>query len=405
MTGASSNSRPPAPDGPGSSLRALQEQLDRFWPGRLAAQSIGRFEVFEELGHGSYGTVFRARDRALECERALKVPNPETLASPRALARFIGEAQKASRIDHPNVVRVFEADPDCVIPYIVMELCSEGSLASWLARRPADLPVPALWAAALVAEIADGVHQAHAVGVLHRDLKPGNILLTRAGEGHGADLPAFRPKVSDFGLARVLECDAGLAQVSSRGGLVGTMPYMSAEQARGAATVRETADVYSLGVILFELVARCRPFSGSSEAEILSRLLDDTPPPSLRTIRPDLPPDLETVCRTAMAKSAGDRYSTAAEFADDLRRFLRDEPIKGSPWWKRARAGFRRRRSLVAQAGLAALCVGLAATGLGYKSRKEASVWLARLKAADVASIPELIAERDPPNPMLESVP
>jgi len=401
MTEAFSDSTLPSSREPNSSIRELQDQLDRFWPGRLAAQSIGRFEVLEELGRGSYGTVFRARDRNLGCERALKVPNPATLASPRALDRFIGEARKASRIDHPNVVRVFEADQDCVIPYIVMEYCSEGSLADWLARRPAEPSVPASWAATLVAEIADGVHQAHIAGILHRDLKPGNILLTRVGESHDADLPAFCPKVSDFGLARVLESDAGLAQFSSRNGLVGTLPYMSPEQARGDATVRTSADLYSLGVILYELVTRGRPFFGSNDAELLGRILDDAPAPSPRTIRPDLPSDFETVCRTAMAKSVGDRYPTAAEFADELRRFVRHEPVKGSPWWKRARARVRRRRSYVAVSGLVVLSVSVAAMGLNYLSKKEATVWLTRIAAADVASLPELIAERDPPDPRL----
>jgi hypothetical protein len=401
MTEGSPDFAPLTRDGTGSSLRELQEQLDRFWPGRLAAQSIGRFEVLEELGRGSYGTVFRVRDRNLGCERALKVPNPETLASPRALDRFIGEACKASRIDHANVVRVFEADSDCVIPYIVMEYCSEGSLAGWLAQLPADFSVSAPWAAALVAEIADGVHQAHIEGVLHRDLKPGNILLTRIGEGLDSLLPTFRPKVSDFGLARVLESDAGLARLSSRTGLIGTLPYMSPEQARGDAAVRAAADVYSLGIVLFELVTRGRPFSGSNDAEVLGRLRDDAPTPSPRTIRPDIPRDLETVCRTALAKAPGDRYQSAAQFADDLRRFTRGEPVNGSAWWKRARAEVHRRRSYFASLGMVVLFVGIAATGLDYKFRKEASVWLARLAATDVASLPELIAERDPPDPRL----
>ncbi len=360
-------------------------------------ERIGRFEVIGVLGHGGYGTVLRVRDLKLGCERAMKVPNPDTLASPRSLARFMDEARKAVIIDHPNVVRVLEADEVFALYYMVMEYCPEGSLAGWLTRRPPDRPIPPRWAAALVAEIADGVQQAHAAGLLHRDLKPGNVMLVRVGDPDDADPPAFRPKVGDFGLAKAMGESPGRLECTASGAMVGTLAYMSPEQARGEKTIREGTDVHGLGAILFELLTRSVPYPGSSEAEVLARILGDGPPPSPRSLCPVIPRDLDTICRTALARKPEDRYATAAQLADDLRRFLRNDSVKGSPWWKRARAGLRRHRSCAALAGLAVLLAAAVVAGLPDEDRKDASIWLTRLRAAHISEIPDLIAERPQP--------
>ena len=329
----------------------------------------------------------------------MKVPRPETLASASAMARFVEEGRKAVRIEHPNVVRVLDADAVGPICYIVMEYCPDGSLAAWLAGRPADHPIPPRWAAALVAEIAGGVQEAHALGIMHRDLKPGNVLLVRAGEDDSADIPSFRPKVSDFGLAKVLdEAGVTLGGETSAGVAMGTRGYMSPEQFRGDRPVREPSDVYSLGVILFELLTRKRPYAGPDGDAHAGRWLDDSPPPSLRAIRPDIPRDLETICRTCLAKAPGDRYRTAACLADDLRRFLKGDPVEGSPWWKRARGDLRRHRAgLLVGATALVLAVSLWAT-VETINRGKANSWLTQLGSALLGDLPILIAERDPPD-------
>jgi hypothetical protein len=251
----------------------------------------------------------------------------------------------------------------------------------------------------LVAEIADGVHEAHRLGVLHRDLKPGNVLLARVDSTSDTDPPRFSPKVSDFGLAKVFDA-GGEATTPSlpSGAAMGTRGYMSPEQFRGDRPVREPSDVYSLGVILFELLTRTLPYRGLAAADALSRWMDESPPPSPRSVRPDIPRDLETICRICLAKAAEDRYPTAAALADDLRRFSRGDPVAGSPWWKRVRSRIRRHRT--------AITVGLPATlllaGLGVtletRSRNNASVWLTRLSTASTSQLPSLLVERDPPD-------
>jgi hypothetical protein len=363
-------------------------------------ERIGRFEVIEVLGRGGYGTVLRVRDLKLGCERAMKLPNPETLASPRSLARFMDEARKAVMIDHPNVVRVLEADEVFSLYYMVMEYCPGGSLSGWLARRPIDPPIPPRWAAALVAEIADGVQQAHAAGLLHRDLKPGNVMLVRVDDRNEADPPRFHPKVGDFGLAKALFDSPNRVDRTVSGTMIGTLAYMSPEQARGDKAIGEASDIYGLGAILYEVLTRSTPYPGSSEAEVLARILDDAPPPSPRAVRADLPRDLGNICRTALAKRPGDRYATAADLADDLRRFLRNDPVKGSPWWKRARAGLRQHRVRAAMAGLVLVSIIGGVTAWFHfrelKRRGEVDVLLNNLESATVGRFPALIPKLDP---------
>jgi serine/threonine protein kinase len=208
--------------------------------------------VLGEIGRGGFGTVLLARDPDLGRERALKVPNPETLDSPGALARFLGEARLAARIDHPNVVRIYEAETFGVLPYIVMEYCPEGSLGQWLAARSQQDHLPQRWVASLVAEIAEGVQQAHKARLLHRDIKPGNILLERIRDEGGAEPnpPLFRPKIADFGLAKVFEQDGVGRSMTASGIPMGTWAYMSPEQARGEKDILATTDVYAIGAIL-----------------------------------------------------------------------------------------------------------------------------------------------------------
>ena len=361
------------------------------------APRIGRYEVLGELGQGGFGTVLLVRDPSLLVDRAMKVPNPQTLASRSAIARFVEEGQKSVRIEHPNVVRVLDADTAGPVCYTVMEYCPEGSLAGWLARRLAGRLISPGWAARLVAEIADGVQQAHSLGILHRDLKPGNVLLVRAGKDDGEtslrSVPGQRLRPGEG--ARRDRPDHRGRDRDRRG--AGTRGYMSPEQFRGDRPVREPSDVYGLGVILFELLTRQRPYAGLEGDASVGRWLDDSPPPSLRAIRPDVPRDLETICRTCLAKAPGDRYPTAGALAADLRRFLSGDPVEGSPWWKRARAGLRRHRVGII-VGMAALILSI---GLGAVveavQRNNAKSWLGHEQCLARHELPTLIAERDPP--------
>ena len=322
----------------------------------------------------------------------MKVPNPQTLASRSAMARFVEEGQKSVRIEHPNVVRVLDADTAGPVCYTVMEYCPEGSLAGWLARHPADRPIPPRWAARLVAEIADGVQQAHSLGILHRDLKPGQRAAGAGGQGRSArTFPSFCPKVSDFGLAKVLdETGQTIGDATATGAALGTRGYMSPEQFRGDRPVRDALGRLQPGrdpVRAADATTALMP--GSRATRRSPGGWTTRRPRRSRAIRPDVPRDLETICRTCLAKAPGDRYPTAGALAADLRRFLNGEPVEGSPWWKRARAGLRRHRVGIV-VGLTALILAI---GLGIivetGQRNNAKSWLTRMGNASIDELPK----------------
>jgi serine/threonine protein kinase len=355
-------------------------------------RKIGRFEVIEELGRGTFGLVLRVFDTQLERERAMKLPHDRTLASPRARTRFINEMRYAASIEHPNVVRMDEPGEVGDLVFQVMEYCPDGSLASWLERRPAERPVPPGWAALLVAQIADGVQAAHARRTVHRDLKPGNILLARVGEFDGADPPNFCPKVGDFGMARVLDDpDGGLTEDDAT---IGTLAYMSPEQARGDRDVIGPAsDIHALGAILYELLTRQKVYPAADRIELRARIIAADPPPSPRTIRRDVPRELEVICRSCLAKDPGARYTTAAALSEDLRRFHRGDPVKGTPLAKRIMAGLRRHGRLAATAAVLALLIALVGGLIYYQQSLAASVWIEKFEHAGLGALPRLLAE------------
>ncbi len=367
-----------------------------------SANRIGKFEVLREIGQGGFGTVMLVRDPDLGRERALKVPNPETLNSPGALARFLAEARLASRVDHPNVVRIYEAETTGIVPYIVMEYCPEGSLGQWLATRSRQDHLPERWVAALAAEIAEGVHQAHLAGLLHRDLKPGNILLERIGHDAGAGIPQFRPKIADFGLAKIVSSDETPRSMTASGNPLGTWAYMSPEQARGNKNILATTDVYAIGAILYELHTGTRLYANLSQPEILRRLLSPDASPSPRIVRQDLHRDLETITLKCLEKRPGDRYQNPRELVNDLRRYLDGLPIlaRPSPIWKQGLAKLKRHplgftlTSLTLLSAIAGVIVWAHFRNL--KHRGEIDALLNRLESATVAQLPELIPKIDP---------
>ncbi len=290
---------------------------------------FGRFFIQRELGRGGFGVVFLAEDPHLQRPIALKLPRPDALGNPDLRARFLREARAAARLDHPNIVPIHEAGEVGPVCYMVSAYCPGENLAVWLGRQRG--PLTPREAAALTAVLADAVQHAHEHGILHRDLKPSNILLEPRPRGANAtplaadELP-FLPRLTDFGLAKLLEAED---ELTTSGVILGTPLYMAPEQAEGwVHAVGPPTDVYALGVILYELLTRRLPCQGPSLLLTLERVRSWEPAPPRRW-RPEVPPDLETICLKCLQKEPRQRYATAGALAEDLLRFGRGEPIHG----------------------------------------------------------------------------
>ena len=256
------------------------------------------------------GVVYKARDLKLDRIVAIKTIAEGRHATPDQLDRFQAEAHAVARLRHPNIIAIHAIGEHENRPYLSLEFAEGGSLA----QRLAEKPMAPREAAALVETLARAVHAAHQAGVVHRDLKPSNVLLTADGV----------PKVSDFGLAKLLDADSGHTVT---GQPIGTPSYMAPEQAEGHSKhVGPAADTYALGAILYQALTGRPPFLGESTMETL-KLVTSTEVVAPRRLRPDVPRDLETICLKCLEKSPPKRYATALELAEDLGRFQRGEPI------------------------------------------------------------------------------
>jgi serine/threonine protein kinase len=296
--------------------------------------SIPGYEVLAFVASGGQGDVFRAKHVQLDRVVALKVLREGTDASGLRLARFRREGRAVARLDHPNIVRVYDCDEHDGRLYLAMEFVEGGSLKDELER---ELPTPAA-AAELIAALARAMHYAHSQGVVHRDLKPANVLLA-AMTGEAKPQAAFVPKITDFGLAKRLDSDS--LQQTITGTILGTASYMAPEQAVGRVKeVGPHTDVYALGALLYECLAGRPPFDGTSWLETLDQVRFQPPtPPTLA--RPDLPTDLEAVCLKCLEKEPARRYPSSQALADDLERFLAGEPVEAAAGRSAVRPGAR----------------------------------------------------------------
>ena len=275
---------------------------------------IGDYELIEQVGHGGMGLIFKARQKSLDRVVALKLIRHGSLAGPEDLVRFRTEAAAAARLEHPHIVAIHEIGEHEGRPYYTMEYVAGRSLANALN----DGPFPPRRAAELVGQIAGAIHFAHERGVLHRDLKPSNILIDAEQE----------PRVADFGLAKIIHDDS---ELTLTGTIIGSPDYMPPEQARGrSAETSVRSDVYSLGAILYEMLTGRPPFAAATALETIKLVVEQDPAPP-RALNPLLPRDLETICLKCLAKEQSDRYATALELAEELGRYLKDEPILARP--------------------------------------------------------------------------
>jgi len=280
-----------------------------------APAMIGRFNILGEIGRGSNGVVYAARDPVLGREVAIKaIPlTAENEFRQKVEENFLKEAQAAAGLNHPHIVTVFDAGKTDSLAYLAMERLHGRDLHEHLAVGP---QLNFRQAAALIARVADALHYAHKRGLIHRDIKPSNIFLTR-------DL---KPKILDFGVALAARSDL---DPTHRRQLVGTPNYMSPEQALGK-TLDPRTDVFSAGTILYELVAGQRAFEGKSIEDTIAAVIKCNPAP-IESLRADAPPELVTIVRRAIAKSPGDRYQTAGDMRNDLAAFAGQREFAGDP--------------------------------------------------------------------------
>jgi tRNA A-37 threonylcarbamoyl transferase component Bud32 len=314
-------------------------------------RQIGKFELIEEIGSGSFGSVFRALDTELLREVAVKLLRSSRLAQAEDAERFMREARSAAQLKHPGIVSLYEVGKtEDGIYYLVEEFIRGVTLEQHMRAGPMTPNV----VAGMIADVARALDAAHKLGIVHRDVKPSNILVD--ADGH--------PHLTDFGLAKRDNDDVTM---TAEGEVLGTPAYMSPEQARGESReVDARSDVYSLGVIFYELLTGERPFHGNRRMLLLQVLQDEPRPP--RKLNDKLPRDLETICLKAMAKTPARRYPTASEMAQDIQRFLDRLPIRARPIGRIERVWRWCQRNPVPVGLLIAITLG-SAVGLWQLSR------------------------------------
>ena len=288
----------------------------------MIGETLGRYRIVERLGAGGMGVVYRAEDPRLERDVAIKILNEDSVSDQKALLRFRQEARALSRLLHPNIATIFDVDSDRGVEFIVLEFVPGETLA----RTMADGPLPEARVRAIALDVADALELAHEQGIVHRDLKPGNIIIT----------PRGRAKVLDFGLARILADPGNLTQLSgagASGALIGTIHYMAPEQVTGGAIDART-DLYSLGVVLYEMLAGGWPHAGGEIPAMLFQILQQPPRP-LRERAPGVSADMAAAIMRCLEKEPGRRFSNVRALARALRGDHSGDGESSSSWANR----------------------------------------------------------------------
>jgi TolB-like protein/Tfp pilus assembly protein PilF/predicted Ser/Thr protein kinase len=320
-------------------LASLDDKGDEAFEPTIARMSkdFGDYELLQEIGHGGQGVVYRARQKSLNRIVALKVIGVAHWATEAHVKRFRLEAEAAARLNHPCIVPIYEVGERDGACYFSMGLVEGGQLDAVAKREP----MPIRHAAELIAKLARTVHYAHEHGILHRDIKPGNILLDAKGEPH----------LTDFGLARLVETESTVTRTLE---VLGTPSYMAPEQAAGNNTQLTSAtDLYGLGAVLYQLLTGHPPFAGGTTYETIKLLLD-TEPRHPRLLNPKIDRDLATICLKCLEKDPKRRYPSALALAEDLERWLKHEPIQArrTGVFTRGRKWVRRNPTIAVMAAL-----------------------------------------------------
>jgi eukaryotic-like serine/threonine-protein kinase len=367
--------------------RPLEENRDRGTP--LLTQHIPGYEILGELGRGSMGVVYKARQAMLNRLVALKMILAGANADPLQLERFRAEAEAVARLQHPYIVQIYEISEHNGCPFFSLEYVDGGTLA----QKLIGAPQPPRLAAHLIRFLALAMHSAHQKGIIHRDLKPSNILLAAPTEHisgadslHAEAQAALRlfgiPKITDFGLAKHLD----IQSQTRPGAILGTPSYMAPEQAESRAhAIGPATDVYGLGAILYEMLTGRPPFESESSLTTIRQLLAQDPlPPSHLHLK--VPRDLETICLKCLEKDPARRYHSAEDLAEDLGRFLSNQPIEARPtgWWGRSVKWMRRHPTKTMVAGvLITAALTLLTMGGIYHVRLEHAVEEAKANAEE----------------------